>query len=332
MCATSSNGLYQTVGWDLNTKRLSVYDNNSNIPLWEFSTNALTNINYNAISDTGGYVVCGSYHNIYIFNRANNTPVFNFNLETQLSDTGIAGPVDITSDGGFIIACASRNDSSWIFGFNRSSTNWVWRYRVGQTTTGGATIQGVKMSGNDSLVIVNTYLGFYVFRTYTGQLVYSGSVNPSASSGTQFPQAISGNGNYIATINYSGVMRLYQWNGSTYTFQWQNFEAGAWMSAIDISYDGTMLALGTLNFLGGSSYDGKVRFFYTSSATPVWTYSGCGDEVTCVSFSKKRMPCSQGTMSSDMAQAPSKISESTWKCCENFFRTIALQVIQHTAR
>ena len=286
-CASSENGLFQATGWGLNTERVSLYNNTSAIPLWEYSSNPNTSVNYVAISDTGGYVVNGSYHNIYIFNRANNTPIFNFNLETQLPDTGIAGPVDITSQGDFIIACASRSDSSWIFGFNRNSTNWVWRYRVGQTNnTGGATIQGVKMSGNDSLVIVNTYLGFYVFRTYTGQLVYSGSVNPSATSGTQFQQAISGNGNYIATINYSGIMRVYQWNGSTYNFMWQAAEGGSWMTAVDISYDGTKIACGTLVFVSGGGFDGRIKYFNTSSSTAVWTYPNTGDQVTSVSFSR----------------------------------------------
>jgi hypothetical protein len=287
ICASSENGLYQAAGWGLNTERVSLYNNSSAVPLWEYPSNPNTFINYTAISDTGGYIVNGSYHNIYIFNRANNTPIFNFNLETQLPDTGIAGPVDITSNGDFIISCASRSDSSWIFGFNRNSTNWVWRYRVGQTNnTGGATIQGVKISGNDSLVIVNTYLGFYVFRTYTGQLIYSGSVNPSATSGTQFQQGISGNGNYIATINYSGVMRLYQWNGSTYNFLWQAAEGGSWMTAVDISYDGTKIACGTLVFVSGGGFDGRIKYFNTASSTPVWTYPGCGDQVTSVSFSK----------------------------------------------
>ncbi len=286
-CAVSKNGLFPTAGWGLNTERVALYDNNSATPLWEYSSNPNTFVNYVAISDTGGYIVNGSYHNIYIFNRASNTPIFDFNLETQLPDTGLAGPVDITSQGDFIIACASRNDSSWIFGFNRNSTNWVWRYRVGQTNnTGGATIQGIKMSGNDSLVIVNTYLGFYVFRTYTGQLVHSGSVNPSATSGTQFQQGISGNGSYIATINYSGVMRVYQWNGSTYNFLWQAAEGGSWMTAVDISYDGTKIACGTLVFVSGGGFDGRIKYFNTSSSTAVWTYPNTGDQVTSVSFSK----------------------------------------------
>jgi len=286
-CEASSNGQLQSVGWGLNTERISLFNNSSSTPLWEFSTSTNTNINYTAISDAGDYIVSGSYHNVYVFNSGSSTPVFDFNLETQLPDTGIAGPVDITSNGSFIIACASRNDSSWIFGFNRTSTNWVWRYRVGQTQgTGGASIQGIKISGNDSLVVVNTYLGVYVFRTYTGEKLYSGSVNPSSTSGTQFPQAISGNGNYIATINYSGALRLLQWNGSTYNQVWQHVESGAWITAVDISFDGTKVACGTLNFLGGSNYDGKVKMFSTSSSTPLWTYTGCGDEVPSVSFSK----------------------------------------------
>lgn len=285
-CATSSNGLYQATGWALNTERVSLYNNSSSVPLWEYMTNPNTSINYTAVSDTGGYIVSGSHHNILVFNRSSAVPVFDFSLETALADTGIAGPVDITGDGNFIIACASRQDSSWIFGFNRTSTNWVWRYRVGQTIAGGASIQGVKISGNDSVVIVNTYMGFYVFRTYTGQLLFQGSINPASSSGTQFPQAISGNGGLIATINYSGNLRLYQWNGSTYNFLWQHSEGSTWMSGADISYDGSLVACGTLNFLGGSNYDGKVKLFRSTSSTPLWTYSGCGDEVTCVSFSK----------------------------------------------
>jgi hypothetical protein len=242
------------------------------------------------ISENGDYIAAGSYHNILVFNRASSTPVFDYNLETQLPDTGIAGAIDITSNGGFIVASASRNDSSWIIGFNRTSTTPVWKYRVGQTNAGGASIQGIRISGNDSLVIVNTYLGVYVFRTFTGQLIYTGTVNPTNNNGTQMPQGISGNGNYIATINYIGIVRVLQWNGSTYTQLWQHQEPPGtyynWMTTVDFTYDGSYLAVGTLNFITTSTYDGKVKLFRTTNSTPIWTYSGAGDEISCVSFSK----------------------------------------------
>jgi hypothetical protein len=289
--ATSANGLFEVAGWDLNTERISLYNNSSSTPLWEHPSNTNTNLNNVAISNDGSYIVNGSYHNIYVFNNSSSTPVFDFNLETQLPDTGIAGPVDITSDGNFIIACASRNDSSWIFCFNRLSTNWIWRHRVGQTAAGGAGIQGVRISGNDSTVIVNTYGGFHVFRTYTGQLLGQGLINPLSNSGTQFPQGISGNGNIIATINYSGYLRVHQWNGSAYTLLWQHQEPPGtffnWMTAVDVSYDGSLIACGTLNFVTSSSFDGKIKLFRTTnSGTPLWTYTGAGDQVGSVSLSK----------------------------------------------
>lgn len=289
---TSGDGLYQAVGWGLNTERISLYGNTNNTPLWEFSSNTNTNINYTAVSENSNFIANGSYHNIYIFDRTSSTPVFNYDLETQLVDTGTAGPLDITSNGGFIVACASRNDSSWIMGFQRTSTTPVWRYRVGQTNgSGGAGIYGIRMSGNDSLVIVNTYLGVYVFRTYTGQLMYSGTVNPINNNGTQSPQGISGNGSIIATINFIGYVRILQWNGSTYNLLWQHQEPPGtyynWMASVDISYDGSMVACGTLNFVTSSTQDGKIKFFRTSAGSaPVWTYTGTGGSVPCVSFSK----------------------------------------------
>jgi hypothetical protein len=181
-------------------------------------------------------------------------------------------------------------DSSIIAGFLSSSTTPAWSFKVWQTAAGGSSIQGVNIAGDDSLAIVNTYGGFYVIRTYTGQIVYQGLINPSSNNGTQAPQGISGNGNVVATINYNGFVRVYQRSGNTYNFQWQHQEPPGtyynWMSAVDVSYDGSMIAVGTLNFLTSSTYDGKVKLFNTTSSTPLWTATGYGDEVTKVAFSK----------------------------------------------
>lgn len=293
-CQVSGNGLYEVIGWGLNDERVSIYNNVSSTPEWEFSTVHGQGYYYNniAISDTGGVIALASFRNVYMFNRTNSTPFFNFDL-TTLPPAGNATAIDITNDGKFIVTCSSlggATDSSTVLGFSSDSTGIVWRYKVGQTTAGGSSIQGIKMSGNDSLVIVNTYGGFYVFRTYTGQLIFQGAINTN-SSGTQSPQAISGNGNIIATINYSGFVKVYQWNGSTYNLLWQHQEPpGAffnWMTSVDVSYDGSMVASGTLNFVTSSSFDGKLKFFrVTSGSTPVWTYTGMGDEVQSVSFSR----------------------------------------------
>jgi hypothetical protein len=286
----SGNGLYQVTGWDLNTERISLYGNSGNAPLWEYPSNPEVFINNVSISDTGGIIANGSYHNIYLFNRSSNVPFFNFNLETALPDTGIAGPLSLTNDGRFLVASVSGSDSSTVFGFWNDSPVPVWSFRIGQTGTSGAVIQGLNISGNDSVFIVNTYGGFYVLRTYTGELLYSGLINPSSPSRTQARQGISGDGSIIATINYSGYVRVYQWNGSTYNFLWQHQEPpGAffnWMFSVDVSYDGNYIACGTLNFLTSSSFDGKVKLFRTTSSTPEWTYTGFGDAVPSVSFSK----------------------------------------------
>jgi hypothetical protein len=293
--AVSGTGLYEVVGWGLNTERISLYGNANSTPLWEYTTDPNVNINYVAISDTGGVIAASSYKNVLMFNRPSSTPVFNFDL-TTLTQTVNAGPIDITNDGRFIVVglnAAVTGDSSLVAGFSKDSTHWTWMFKVGQTGAGGTGLQGVRICGNDSLAIVNTYGGFYVVRTYTGQLIFSGPINPlSSSSGTQMPQAISGDGSYIATINYYGYVRVYQRSGNTYNFLWQHQEPPGtfynWMSSVDISHDAQYLAIGTLNFITSSSYDGKVKLFRTTNSTPLWTYTGFGDEVTNVAFSKNR--------------------------------------------
>lgn len=291
-CRVSGNGKYGITGWDLNSKRISLYNNLSPAPVWEFFSDPNVYINYVAISDTGGIIGNGSYLNFYLFDNTNNTPTFNFDL-TRLADTGIASSLDLTNDGKFIVAGISREDSSTIVGFSFSSTNPVWTKRfVPTVTTGGGSIQGVRISGNDSLVIINTYAEYVVLNTFTGQQIFRGLINPgNPGNGTQSAQGISGDGKIIATINYGGFLRVYQWNGSSYVFLFGNQEPPGsfsnWYTSVDVSYDGKYIAAGTLNFLSSSTFDGKIKVFNTSTGgTPVWTYSGCGDEVSALSFSK----------------------------------------------
>ncbi len=290
-CLTSGNGKYCAASWNLNNKRISFYNNLNATPLWEYNTDPNGYLSFISVSDTGGVLAVGSYLNIFLFNNSGNVPFFNFDL-TQLPDTGTATALDLTRDGRFLVASVSRQDSSTVYGFNTNSTSPVWKLKiVPNVTAGGAALQGIRISGNDSLVIVNTYSEVWVLNTYTGVQRYRGLINPgNPNSGTQAAQGISGNGNYIATINYTGLVTLYQWNGSTYNLVWVNQEPPGqfynWYTAVDFSYDGEYLAAGTLNFITSSSYDGKVKVFKRTSSTPQWTFTGAGDEVTNLSFSR----------------------------------------------
>ena len=288
-CAVSGNGNYNITAWDLNSERVSFYGNLNSTPLWEYYVNPQVSSSYVAISDTGGVIAVGSLKNIYLFNNSSSTPFFNLDLST-IPYAGSSGPVDITKDGSFFVGCEYGTDSSTIYGFNSSSTVPVWSFKV-IPSTGAARVYGINISGNDSLLIANTYGVFYVLNTFTGQLIYEGLINPASSSGTQAVQGISGDGNIIATVNYRGYVRVFQRSGSTYNLLWQHQEPPGtyynWMYSVDISYNGDFIACGTLNFLSSSSYNGKVKVFKTASgSTPLWTYTGCGDNVVCVSLSK----------------------------------------------
>lgn len=277
--AFSGNGLYCVVGWGLNSERIGLHNNINSTPVWEYFTSTNASRNYVAFSDTG-IIAVGSYHNFYLFNKESSTPFFDFNLETT-ADTGVAEPIDITSNGNYFVAAASRNDSSVIYCFNKNSTSPLWQTRI----RGKA--YGVRISRNDSLVIVNGYYGYKVINIYSGTIRAEGTID----NGNQYPLGISGNGNVIATGNYRGFLQVFQWNGSQYVQQWQFQEPPGtyynWITTIDISNDGEYIAAGTLNFLGSSSYDGKLHYFKRSSgSTPIWSYTGVGDEISYVQFSK----------------------------------------------
>lgn len=279
--AESGNGMYSSVGWSLSNERISLYGNLNNTALWDFPTYAVLT-DYTDISGTGGFTSAGVGDYIYVLNQTG-VPVFTFNVQTY--NSGTAGFTQITSGGDFLIGSSVKTDSSVILGFNTSSNVPVWRLIV------PAELMAIKLSRNDSLLITNTYSRFWVINSYSGQVIFSGLINPSSNDGTQSVQGISGDGSIIATINYDGFLTVYSRSGNTYNQLWQYQEPPGpfynWMSSVDISYDGSMIAAGTLDFIADSTFDGRIKLFKTTNGpVPLWRYSGCGDQVSSVSFSK----------------------------------------------
>ena len=288
-CAVSGNGQYNAVGWDLNNQRISLYGNTNSTPIWEYPLPNFLSTNFVSLNYDGDLITAGSDLHDYVFTNTSNVPIFDFDV-TTLGGTPSAGPVALTQSGDFLVATASYTDSSTILGFNTSSTTPVWSVTV-VPSTGAGGIQGLRLSGNDSLMIVNTYGVFWIIKTFTGEIVYEDLINPVSSSGTQTKQGISFDGSVIATVNYRGYVRVFEWNGSTYNFLWQDQEPPGtyynWANSVDVSSDGNYIAVGTLIFVSASEYNGTVKLYKTSGGgTASWKYESCGDAVTAVSFNE----------------------------------------------
>ncbi len=255
-CAVSGNGQFSAVGWDLNNQRISLYGNTNSSPIWEYPLPNNLSTNFVSLNYNGDRISAGSDLHAYVFTNTSNVPIFDFDV-TTLGGSPAAGPVALTQNGNFLVATASYSDSSTILGFNTSLTTPVWSVTV-VPSTGGGGIQGLKLSGNDSLMIVNTYGEFWVIKTLNGEIVYQDLINPISTSGTQTKQGISYDGNIIATVNYRGYVRVFQWNGSTYNFLWQDQEPPGtyynWANAVTVSNGGDYVAVGTLIFVSSSEY------------------------------------------------------------------------------
>ena len=289
-CAVSGNGTYSAVGWYLNNPRLSLYGNTNSTPIWEYPV--VNNYQYIFVSlnYAGDLIAAGTNQNVYVFNTSSNVPIFNFDL-TSLGGSPAAGPVALAQQENFLVATSNLTDSSIVLGFNTSSTTPVWSVKLFDPLgTNYGNIQGLRLSGNDSLMIINTYSEFWVMKTFTGEILFEGQINPvSSTSGTQANQGISYDGSIIATINYFGYVRVFQWDGSTYNLLWQDQEPPGtyynWASAVAVSNDGNYIAVGTLIFISSTQYNGTVKLYKTAGGGATsWVYNNCGDEVQSVSF------------------------------------------------
>lgn len=288
-CAVSGNGLYGVVGWGLNNPRITLYGNNNGTPIWEYSVANQLQVNYVAINYNGDLIAAGAFQNVYVFNNTSNVPIFNLDLNT-FGGVPVAGPVALAQNEDFLIATSNLTDSSVVAGFNVSSTTPVWLAKIKDPQGGNGNIQGVRLSGNDSLMIVNTYGHFWVMETFTGNVIYDDLINPiSAGSGTQATQGISYDGSIIATVNYFGYVRVFQRTGNTYSLMWQDQEPPGtyynWANSVDVSASGAYIAVGTLIFVSANEVNGTVKLYRTDGGgTPKWIFNNCGDAVSAVSF------------------------------------------------
>ena len=268
------------VYYGLNDKRLSLFDSQGAVK-WE---KPISSGGRAAISQMGNTIAYSDDNELYVvnlegtevFHETFTYPVSHFKLTSE--GTKIYVSYGRYEDNYYAIACYNIAN-------NKSDPEWL----IGDLTVNPV---GISLSKDNSRLVVAFAQGYkqiWVIDPLTGDILQN-DLYYYDNSPSQDP-ALSANGDYLAYADFSGMAYLYHWNGERYESVWTASIAGpgatsTWGCANAISDDGSLIAIGTLDFVNSSSgYDGCCYLFNNYSNEPIWTYTGCGDEVTQAAMS-----------------------------------------------
>lgn len=255
----SGDGMHIVAGWWLNNERVSLYRTIGNgIPLWSYPTPSSVSQIYTGISQSGNSVSA----------QSNGTPLYKWNKQNQIPEwmyqyTGgfyVSGrkTTAVSFDGTKVASIATNGSTGRLFVFDAHTGNLL--YTVDFNPTNG--LYGVDISDDGSVVCVTTYNMIYVYE--------NGNLRGTIPHYGQTDARIDGTGNYLVRGDFNGYVRVYQWNGSNYNLLWQSYIGGPWVTAVDISRDGSTVMAGT------GYNNGKVYMWDISSSTPLWSYQNYG--------------------------------------------------------
>lgn len=284
--AVSASGQNQFIGWNLNNLRVSFHENASSTPLWEYASDPNTYRNFVALSANSNVIANSSYHNIYLFDKASGSVIFNF----PVPNARTAGPIAVSRDGQLLVcACSSPLTGGMhrVYAFNPPSTTPIWTFDFSDAQSTG--IYGINISIDKSTVAVNGKFYTWILNASDGTVRTQMEI-----ANTESRVALSSDASVLVIAELSGFIKAYSYNSteSRYDLLWMyRVPPGAttnWASAIDVSADGLTIMAGTLIFadLGQGIYDGSVYLFDTfGEGTPNWIFTGLGDEVSGVALS-----------------------------------------------
>ena len=267
------------VYYGLNDKRVVLFDSGGNVK-WQ-----------HAIS-TGGRATTDFMGNVFAYSDANELYVVNANGEEIMHETFTysISHLQLSSDGMRLYVSYGNYEASYyavacyVLG-NVKEPAWV----LGDLTVN---VVGIGLSKNGERLVIAFAQGYrqiWVIDPATGEVIQD-DLPYYDNSPSQDP-ALSANGDYLAYTDFSGMAFLYHWNGERFESVWTASVAGpgatsTWGCANAISEDGSLIAIGTLDFVNTTyGYDGCCYLFNNYSNEPIWSYTGCGDEVTQAAMS-----------------------------------------------
>jgi hypothetical protein len=263
----SGNGEYIAIGWDMN---VSFFHRSSNISTWTYNTEGYVGavvlsddgqqlaVAYNDPPRPYGY---GSRGNVAFFETSISTPQWTNSTDYPICSSPRRA-IDMTRDGSLIVvgtylwfAWAAEHVGT-IYVYDTSSPVPVNTYSYPDS------IMSVRISGNGQYFAVGSY--WHDMKFYS---VSSGYMWTASMADPYYCVTLDYNATYIATGHGSfGKVNLYNFGG---TNVWRSSTGGTHDSvAMDDSGDYFIISQ---HKNSGNTFDG-VRFFSTSSSTPVWSY------------------------------------------------------------
>ncbi|MBC8205425.1 T9SS type A sorting domain-containing protein [bacterium] len=259
-------GQYSYIGWYLNNERLDKHlTQGAGTPLWSypivptFYMPVAASDDGNVVTSTGATIPLSVW-----LNCAGPTPSWQYTYTG-----GFNGKFcDVSDDGQYVVTVSEETGGSTnarLLVFDSASANPLWTAEFDRNTQ----LLGVDISEDNQWILIGTYNTHYVYQVSTMSLLTT-----IGNYGQTMP-AYSGNGEYLATGDFNGQLKLFQRQGSSYVLQWSN-PMGGWVTAVAVSSDGSTVMGG--NFLYSPAYAGKARGF-DIIGNQLWNYEQYGDYV-----------------------------------------------------
>ena len=272
-------------GWGLNNQRVSHYiTSDGGVPDWSYYKE-------NPVYWASNIMVSLSRNSWYLGVTYPGEPV------DLLSLTGPNPLLSLNPTPGYIgvLSAVSPDGSQFVFasfgpdGYrleaysitDLSSPELLWT--VDRPSSYGSAY-GLNYSPDGSVIVFTQYNKITVLDAQSGnilgELVNASQTEAKASAG----------GEYIVFGNFSGLVSVYHWNGTSYSLAYfASLGSNVWVTAVDITPDGNTIVAGTFRY--SPSYAGDVYYFRRPSESPPanldqrWTYSNYGDYVADVEVS-----------------------------------------------
>ncbi|MBE0637085.1 MAG: carboxypeptidase regulatory-like domain-containing protein [Bacteroidales bacterium] len=264
------------VAWWLNNIRVSLYGNSS-APVWESPVTADFEFPIDMTPD-GAFLVVGFSNLVRVYATATQALVW------EKTSPGSVTHVKIKADGSQVFVAENApagQDKASVSAYNVGENDPIW------STDFIGTGVAFAISGDCSKLAFCQYPGanrMWILNGANGEIIFD------AFYRNQNPPAFSHDGKIIISGDYGGYAYLHEFDENTgsYYEKW-NFKVGgggtsAWVIGVDVSADGSTVAVGTLVFLA-SDFDGEMYLFNTYSNIPLWVYEHTGDEISSISVS-----------------------------------------------